>query len=737
MRRQEYLGSNKKKECHSLGELIKIARIGKGLLQRDIDDSIHKEGAASRYERDRCIPPIDILRTLAENLGIPSEEINRFVNYDIRKGIDFATAKSLGELIKIARIKQGLLQKDADALIGRGGVVSRYELDMNTPPPETLKVLAERLNIPMKEMNRFLDYDVGKVEIEYKKTKSLGQLIKLARMRRGLTQREVACIITKKGAIERYELNSRIPPPETLKILVETLSIPTQEVNRFLDYDVMKGIEPDYKNAKTLGEILRLGRMQKGFSQREVNELLGLHNTYSAYECDKFVPSPAVLKTLAENLNIPPHEINKFLDYDVTKGIELDYKNAKTLGDLLRLARIKKGLLQREVNDLISKSGVVGQYERNEYVPSPETLKKMTNVLEIPAEHINRFVSYGVRTENVIDYKTAKSLGHLLKTARMKKGLSQREVDGIIRRRSAISFYELNLRMPPPKILKTLVKELNIPPQEVNRFLDYDVMKGIKLDYTNAKTLGELLKIARINKCMLQREVDGIIRKQNSISCYELNLQRPTSDTLKILVETLSIPPQEVNRFLDYDIREYLTITSKEIKDFTDKTGIKISDLELIVKFFEWGDPSKAISELTPESYSDTARIVVSKIITGQNSDRKNMEYLGQKSCKRLSKDPTKRTAFISSLLQQYNYNTDSAIAEQLKRRALDEYQQSFAKNKEKTLQVLEDKIAQLNGKEPLLKQTLQYVYSTLKEQSQIIPLNNAARYVTAVKVAE
>jgi len=185
------------------------------------------------------------------------------------------------------------------------------------------------------------------------------------------------------------------------------------------------------------------------------------------------------------------------------------------------------------------------------------------------------------------------------------------------------------------------------------------------------------------------------------------------------------------------ELDKYLQPTEENLKNITHKLNIKVSDLESIVNFFG-GDSHKLLEEMLPESYNNYEHMVVDKMIEGQGANKtKDWKFSKNANYARFPKELTKRVAFVSSLLQQYNYNTDGAITERLKQKALENYKQLFAKNSEETLRMLEHKLEQLNGNEPLLKETLQYVYSTLKEQSQVIPLNNAARYVTAVKVAE
>ena len=584
---------------------------------------------------------------------------------------------------------------------------------------------------------------------------SFGELLKTYRLKRGLLQREVGDTI-KRGfrTVSNYERNTVMPSLENLKALIGMLNISSQDLKiiykKTNNANIIKKIEEllsiqkkcppnEYSiNHETLGKLLRSYRLKRGFSQREVGDAIKRgFRAVSKYEHDIVSPPHRILDALVKMFDVSPQDLGVI--YKKTNDKKPKGENV-ALGSIIEKARKGKGLSQKKVARMLNKSPRSVQfYERGLIKPNLETLNMLVKNLEIPPENIKRFMEHHFVKEPKI-----KMLGNLIKRARLKKNLTQEEVGGMIKKdKKTIQYYESDRWQPSQKSMHTfelLVEKLDISLQEINKSSKYAsiLQDFLKMNYMKAETLGQLIKLARYKKNLMQKELAARINLcVESLRSYEYDRLKPSQQTLKIIVQELSISPELVNRFLDYDIREYLDITSREIKDFSDRIGIKISDLELIINFFEWGDPSEAISELAPESYSNAARIIVSKIITGQNYNIKSRAYSKQSYQKRIPKDPTKRTAFISLLLQDYGYGANSTIVEHLKRKALNDYRSIFTQNKEKTLQILEDKIFQLNGSEPLLKETLQYVYSTLKEQSQVIPLNNAARYVTAVKVAE
>ena len=63
-------------------------------------------------------------------------------------------------------------------------------------------------------------------------------------------------------------------------------------------------------NKKELGERIRRARKNKGLSQEELGELIGVHgNTVSAWENGVFLPKILIMQKLAQALDIPEKDL--------------------------------------------------------------------------------------------------------------------------------------------------------------------------------------------------------------------------------------------------------------------------------------------------------------------------------------------------------------------------------------------------------------------------------------------
>lgn len=146
----------------------------------------------------------------------------------------------------------------------------------------------------------------------------------------------------------------------------------------------------------TFGENLKAIREQKGLSQRELGERLGVRQqTVAQYENAKDQPKMKTVRRLATALDIPIYklvsnwqefssdEFREDLTTSTTQKNDMK-KDSLTEGELIKAARKSKGLTQKQ---LAEKSGLavvtIQQYERNLRQPRLDNIKKIALALNV------------------------------------------------------------------------------------------------------------------------------------------------------------------------------------------------------------------------------------------------------------------------------------------------------------------------------------------------------------------
>ena len=146
----------------------------------------------------------------------------------------------------------------------------------------------------------------------------------------------------------------------------------------------------------TFGENLKAIREQKGLSQRELGERLGVRQqTVAQYENAEDQPKMKTIRRLATALDIPIYRLfsnwqdfssDEFCEDLATSTTQKNdiKKDLLTEGELIKAARKSRGLTQKQ---LAEKSGLavvtIQQYERNLRQPRLENIKKIVGVKPI------------------------------------------------------------------------------------------------------------------------------------------------------------------------------------------------------------------------------------------------------------------------------------------------------------------------------------------------------------------
>ncbi len=146
----------------------------------------------------------------------------------------------------------------------------------------------------------------------------------------------------------------------------------------------------------TFGENLKAIREQKGLSQRELGERLGVRQqTVAQYENAEDQPKMKTIRRLATALDIPIYRLvsnwqdfssDEFCEDLATSTTQKNdiKKDLLTEGELIKAARKSRGLTQKQ---LAEKSGLavvtIQQYERNLRQPRLENIKKIALALNM------------------------------------------------------------------------------------------------------------------------------------------------------------------------------------------------------------------------------------------------------------------------------------------------------------------------------------------------------------------
>lgn len=132
-----------------------------------------------------------------------------------------------------------------------------------------------------------------------------------------------------------------------------------------------------------LGEKIRSLRKEKGWSQVELGEKLGLPGQHiSRYETGKIRPRPSILETIAKTFGIPVDALE-----ELSSGPQEIDRQVMTIGEKIRELRRKRNWSQAELGERL---GIAAQnvcrYEKDLVTPRTGTLAQFAEVLEVPVE---------------------------------------------------------------------------------------------------------------------------------------------------------------------------------------------------------------------------------------------------------------------------------------------------------------------------------------------------------------
>ena len=348
---------------------------------------------------------------------------------------------------------------------------------------------------------------------------------------------------------------------------------------------------------------------------------------------------------------------------------------------------------------------------------SQPALKKTAEFLELPKKQAIKLAGYDFYEE-----KRRETLTDLIKLALDENGTTIKDLARKLGYKSTRLYRYISGRSTFPRpTLKKIAEFLELDLDQVMKLFGYRKrpMRSLK------DLIQSALDEKGITKAQLARELGY---NEMTYSGYVAGRSKFLQQALAQTITYLNISAEEVNKFLDYDIREIMPLQKQDVQQSSKNLGMKtIKDLETITEYFGF-EAHDILSAIMPEAYTSSERIAIDKMITGRGKAGNNGKWYKRR--KRLPKDPEKRLQAVTLILAKYEYNE---ALEVIRKKALQEFKPQHERNQQRTLKKLEKMSQQTD--DPLYQEILGYVRDTLTSSSKIIPLNNSRRYLRSVRV--
>jgi|LGVF01.2.fsa_nt_gb transcriptional regulator with XRE-family HTH domain len=263
--------------------------------------------------------------------------------------------KNIENLAKEKNIRIKHLAEKAD--VNYGTLVSIVKRDSDGINIHTLTKIAKALEVDISVL--------GDVD---KKNDSVGERIKKARKELGISQKILGELIgVSEVRIGQWERNYRKPKIDVLTKIAQALDV---------DVSVLSDVS---KKDDCVGEKIKKIRKEKGLTQKELGELLGVSDTMiGKWEGNNRKPKIDTLRKIANALQI---DFTELMDNNQHEDLS---EKTRDLTKKIRQLRVLKKLTQLE---LAEKAGVslitIRRCEKEKQNLTIDTLYKIANALEI------------------------------------------------------------------------------------------------------------------------------------------------------------------------------------------------------------------------------------------------------------------------------------------------------------------------------------------------------------------
>ncbi len=256
----------------------------------------------------------------------------------------------------------------------------------------------------------------------------------------------------------------------------------------------------------TIGERINKIRKQKGMTQKELAEKLGVsYVMISQYEHGIRKPKIKMIKNIAAALNV---EYTELLCDDSEYNAE-----STTIGERIRMYRKEKRLTQKQLAEKanIAETSVVN-YETERRAPSVETIKKIADALDIECMDL-------ICDDNKHNTECSITLGKNIEEARKNKEMTQKQLAGAINRStSVIQKYEAGTTEPPLSVVEKIALALDTTP--------HDLLYGNSENITYIDNFSLVHNFSVIYKILaeLERAMDFTEFDMNRVSAEKLKI---------------------------------------------------------------------------------------------------------------------------------------------------------------------------------------------------------------------
>lgn len=202
---------------------------------------------------------------------------------------------------------------------------------------------------------------------------------------------------------------------------------------------------------RTIADIIKNARLCKGYTQQELATISGIAlRTISNIETGKIKkPVMATLHKLMESLNIAPNDLAEVCEY----------VNSQTLANIIKSARLRKGLTQGELARMCGISIVdLSDIEAGKLLkPKLRVLKVLSNSLDLDFDKLMKICGYS-------DQEIEKEFADRVRSARLYNGISQKELaDKCGISMTYLSYIENGkIKNIDPRLREELKKNLNL-----------------------------------------------------------------------------------------------------------------------------------------------------------------------------------------------------------------------------------------------------------------------------------
>ena len=453
---------------------------------------------------------------------------------------------TLGDLLRRLRHERRLSRHELAQRAGVShGSIVHYETGRSHPNPQRIPHLARALDAPEDELAQLLPPP--------KETTPFGRTLRELRVRRGLTQRELAaqtgCDVT---VIWRYESGRGQSAPQKLGAIAAALDVPLRQLHALI---------PELRSP--FAELLRSTRTARGLTQKRLARAVGLEEkTIAAYENANIHPGKnrlsGLVVRLAKALDLPPAQIEECLPRRRRAAAP------SLLGQRLRQLRLDRGLHQRE---LAARCGLhkiaISKYETGKAYPPPDILRTLARKLGVAAREFAHLVPPLPTRAKPTPFGTE------LRRLRSQRGLTQKQLAtraGM--QASTITTYEARASHPNPDALAALARALRVPRKQLAQLLPPP---------PTTSSLGRTIRELRQQRELTQKQLATRIGcREEAISGYERGRKHPTSANLTALARTLRVSRERLARLLP---RPKTTAFGRELRQLRRRRGLTQEEL--------------------------------------------------------------------------------------------------------------------------------------------------------------